>query len=1267
MINLDTLRQKPDVTERKCITITINEDTIINGNEQKLDFVDKRQSGFDINSLLKRMSENKVSKVYLKPVLESEKNIIEKQAIIKKKIKSVTEKPKLIIEEEEGEEGLGENVLEEVIPIIEPPKKKERRTKKEEKGIAVIGPETVVEIGEESIMKRLPRKAAPINIRVSNYYMNNRKHFINFINSMFEPYKQELDENSENISCDNIGNTKGDFSLLTHQKIVRDYMNLFTPYRGLLLFHGLGSGKTCTSIAIAEGMKDSKKVIVMTPKSLRANYMEELKKCGDLMYKLDQFWEWISVLPNNASSKPSVFSVEILSTVLNLPQEYIRKNKGAWLVNITKPESNYSKLSGQEQESLNAQINLMIESKYTFINYNGLRLKRLGELTAGFTKNLFDDKIVIIDEAHNLISRIVNKIKKEKPIPEDNKGVKEVAPKFLSTKLYEFLLSANNARIVLLTGTPIINYPNEFGILFNILRGYIKTWEIPLDVKTTGKVDRNTLHEMLMGEKTLDYLDYSPSSKILTITRNPFGFKNKIKKESGYHGVANNKKNEEGKTEFDVDVISDDDFERKIINILKRNNIDVVSNGIKIKNNKALPDTMELFEGQYIDSVTKKIKNADALKSRILGLTSFFKSAQESLLPRFNRQLGVDYHVVRVPMSNFQFKIYENARIQERKTEKPSKKQSVGINELYKDSNSTYRIFSRLFCNYVMPDRPIPKSGGGKFEYYTTIRKDLIVKGKNYGKLVKEETIDGVEYVSFINNVPIPAFPSLGTNSKPIQEAVEKVEKRQKIIESMVVNEEEGEIENEDFVMLKKENIIEGKDYGKLIREQTVDGIEYVIFSKKDKTKSGPSSKLKPLEPVVNLEEGNLEEGDITNVLKEANKYEDTEDIDDEKEGEVEGDEILDKIGGISYKERIDAALKYIKEESNTFLTPEGLEIYSPKYLKILENIKDPGNIGLNLVYSQFRTLEGIGIFCLVLEKNGFARFKVKRNPSTNVWEMDMSEADLGKPTYALYTGTETPEERAIILKIYNGEWDSLDPNMAAKLRKIANNNNMGEIIKVLMITSSGSEGINLKNTRYVHIMEPYWHPVRTEQVIGRARRICSHSKLPIALQTVEVFVYLMEFTQEQLDSKDAIELKRKDLSKIKKLPVTSDQLLYEISEIKANLSSQLTDAIKASSFDCNLYNNGNCVNYGETNNTDYAYVPDYSKQPNDSTTAANKRQVEWTGKPVTISGVEYVYRRMANDVLNIYDKSSYLRGSPVLIGTLEVNEQGNEVFKQIV
>ena len=72
----------------------------------------------------------------------------------------------------------------------------------------------------------------------------------------------------------------------------------------------------------------------------------------------------------------------------------------------------------------------------------------------------------------------------------------------------------------------------------------------------------------------------------------------------------------------------------------------------------------------------------------------------------------------------------------------------------------------------------------------------------------------------------------------------------------------------------------------------------------------------------------------------------------------------------------------------------------------------------------------------------------------------------------------------------------------------------MGEIIKILMITSSGAEGISLRNTRYVHITEPYWHPVRIEQVIGRARRICSHQDLPPELRPVNVFLYLMRFWQ---------------------------------------------------------------------------------------------------------------------------------------------------------
>jgi hypothetical protein len=371
--------------------------------------------------------------------------------------------------------------------------------------------------------------------------------------------------------------------------------------------------------------------------------------------------------------------------------------------------------------------------------------------------------------------------------------------------------------------------------------------------------------------------------------------------------------------------------------------------------------------------------------------------------------------------------------------------------------------------------------------------------------------------------------------------------------------------------------------------------------------------------------------------------------------------------------ERLQNKLKDMADNSNDFFTPEALQTYSPKFLHILENIQDPEYQGLHLVYSQFRTAEGIGLFTLVLNKNGFTQFKIKKN-SVGLWQIDIPEIDGGKPTYALYTGTETVEEKEIMRKIYNGEWDDIPDSIGLVLKSKYRNNNMGEVIKVFMITSSGSEGINLRNTRYVHLMDPYWHPVRSEQVIGRARRICSHKDLPLSLQTVEVFVYLMVFTETQLKSDEAIELKRKDLSKATpKTPQTSDQYLFEISEIKANLTNQLTEAIKESSFDCYIYSNGKCVNFGDPSIDKYSYVPDFAEQQNDATVQANKVAIEWVGKPVTIFGVKYVYRRVSDNVLNIYDLKSYEAAlkdpsiAPVQVGTYETDKKGQRIFRQLV
>ena len=132
-------------------------------------------------------------------------------------------------------------------------------------------------------------------------------------------------------------------------------------------------------------------------------------------------------------------------------------------------------------------------------------------------------------------------------------------------------------------------------------------------------------------------------------------------------------------------------------------------------------------------------------------------------------------------------------------------------------------------------------------------------------------------------------------------------------------------------------------------------------------------------------------------------------------------DNILNKMGDDTYEQRIQDALNYLKEHERKYLSIKGLTIYSPKYKAMLENIINPAHIGLHLIYSQFRTLEGIGIFTLVLDANGFAPFRLKKN-AAGKWEIKEKANEIGKLKYALYTGKEGADEKELVRKIYNGE-----------------------------------------------------------------------------------------------------------------------------------------------------------------------------------------------------------------------------------------------------
>ena len=85
------------------------------------------------------------------------------------------------------------------------------------------------------------------------------------------------------------------------------------------------------------------------------------------------------------------------------------------MVDMKQP-SNFETLDPEEQKSIDSQINKMIMKKYRFINYNGMRESHLDSMIEisqeeQNSDNPFDNKVIVIDEAHNFVSRIVNKLK----------------------------------------------------------------------------------------------------------------------------------------------------------------------------------------------------------------------------------------------------------------------------------------------------------------------------------------------------------------------------------------------------------------------------------------------------------------------------------------------------------------------------------------------------------------------------------------------------------------------------------------------------------------------------------------------------------------------------------------------------------------------------------------------------------------------------------------------------------------------------------------
>lgn len=219
----------------------------------------------------------------------------------------------------------------------------------------------------------------------------------------------------------------------------------------------------------------------------------------------------------------------------------------------------------------------------------------------------------------------------------------------------------------------------------------------------------------------------------------------------------------------------------------------------------------------------------------------------------------------------------------------------------------------------------------------------------------------------------------------------------------------------------------------------------------------------------------------------------------------------------LDYLEKFGNKYDYYKKTVRCF-DPDQIENYSAKIHAICEQIKR--SEGIVLIYSQFLE-EGVIPMALALESMGI----------TSDIPLFKRAVKSGPHKYCMLTGRP-----------------SLTPHPEDSIRLLNSlENRNGDLLKVVLITKAASEGVDLKNVRQIHIMDPWWNLNRIEQIIGRGIRLCSHKNLSFEKRNSQIFLYT-SYTGES---------------------ETVDHYIYRFAEKKAKRIGKITRLLKENSIDC--------------------------------------------------------------------------------------------------
>ena len=262
-----------------------------------------------------------------------------------------------------------------------------------------------------------------------------KEFYLNKISKKSKLSKIETENKSKQL-CDPLYGIKDKkditFKLTENQKFLKAFLSPETPYNGMLLFHGTGVGKTCTSISIAE------------------QYTEEIKKYNKKIF--------IILNPSiEANFRKNIFNIEKIKQGLTNYQctgdKYLNE------LNLSVDD-----LNNIDKNKLGKKINKLINSRYKFFGYIKFAnyIKNLDEkikktygeelypkMIKKKIRDIFSNSVLIIDEVHNI-----------KDLNE-----KTSVPPMLN-KVVDY---AENMKLLLLSATPMFNEAAEIIFLINLL------------------------------------------------------------------------------------------------------------------------------------------------------------------------------------------------------------------------------------------------------------------------------------------------------------------------------------------------------------------------------------------------------------------------------------------------------------------------------------------------------------------------------------------------------------------------------------------------------------------------------------------------------------------------------------------------------------------------------------------------------------------------------------------------------------------------------